>query len=493
MSGKESDLQWIIHVSCPKSSILWGALLLMLSIISVMNGAIIFILFPKRRLLSVGTTLILHLAIADFLLSATTLPQGIAVLLRSPLASSYLCQLTAFFNRFTHCTAIYLMTTLAACRCYGVIKPLMYRIHIRKSRVNRVCLTAWLFSFIFALLPLFGWGEYAILHGECLCTLDTHKYPYQWLVISVLFFLLPSIINTVMFLCTAKSFNNKNKKSAVLRSGESHGSYTLSSILGRKRKVTIISSKKTREIVESKKANPRTYSFELRRLKTSVLPSSVADNIIEHVESETAVSKNSNKAETDKNVGQPIVIEVVVDVHPDNTNVSNICQLENKAKTLEKPFDINPVNCEQLQKHNEDHPSKSKDNPKNITGKVKIQHLESDPNIIHNDAKESNSVESEATSDKTGGTSKESKQSTRKQKKKSFKIFIVLLLFASFEIFCGPVFCVRLYYLIKDIPVPPNASKIAQTLNAFNSFINPFLYAFLNKDIRRNLRNIFCC
>jgi len=473
----------------------------MLFIILLVNGGITLALFRKRRRLTVASTLIFHLTVADFMLSATTVPQSLAVLLRSPLASSWLCQLTAFFNRFAHCTSIYLITILTACRCYGIIKPLRYRIHIYKSKVNTVCFMAWFVSFGFALLPFLGWGKYEILDGECLCALDTHTYPHKWLVISVLFFILPSVINTLMFVCTVKSLKGKQKvcvsSNNLSQSESQHSVCKLSAMLGRKHKFFVVSSRRACESLELKELNQRTHSIELRRTKTPIQRLSFVDDskLPQQVVCENSSAIHSNSRSEETKPKQALKIEVTVDVHHYNANTSDMDENENNSKRTTNDISPDTYSANQLCVLHRKRPIiKSEQNYQNL-GNEKLLHLEIESHPLQNNQKESqddNSIKANFIK-RQKAISKNPGQPSRNHKKKGSKIFIVLLLFLCFEIFCGPIFLVRIYYIINQMPVPANTKKIAVTMNGFNSLINPFLYGLLDKEIRRKLMDILCC
>ncbi|KAK3753641.1 hypothetical protein QZH41_014754 [Actinostola sp. cb2023] len=207
------------------------------------NGSIIIVLARKLRRLTVGNLMILHLAVGDFLLLATSVPHVFLSMLRSPLIfEPFLCQWTAFFNRFFFALSMYLITVMAITRCYSVLKPFDYRANVFPSIVNRICLGAWLVCLILSMTPFFGWGEYEVIDGQCWCTVDSSKYPYNWFTFFSLVFALPMLVNILVFTSTVKVLISRKK-------------------IGHR-------EKKRKQTVEAKPASPGKLTFSKGEFKT---------------------------------------------------------------------------------------------------------------------------------------------------------------------------------------------------------------------------------
>jgi len=64
---------------------------------------------------------------------------------------------------------------------------------------------------------------------------------------------------------------------------------------------------------------------------------------------------------------------------------------------------------------------------------------------------------------------------------------LVILMFISFVLCCGPIFIVNSWYALTPESVPLKALVISRFLAALNSVLNPFLYGFISKEIRSNV------
>lgn len=508
MSENSSFTPWLIHVNCPKSYKQWGVAQIVLLLILYLNGSIIFALVKIRRL-SVSSLLVLHLAIADCLLSVTALPQTFAVLVRSPLASSFMCPMTAFFTRVTHSSSICLLTMLASCRCYSILKPLKYRVYFYKSRVNKLCLGAWFTSIAFSLLPLIGIGKYDIMDGQCWCTLDPMKHPYPWLSIFVLFYIFPSMINTLMFIGTIKVLLSQKPNVSLSetqrvekRKGFSSERPSMST-----RRSKIVSSKIVSENsnLEMETSSETTSKVQMTKFK-SLRSTSVEDSRFPETE-EPASALNKPQVKDNKQL-----IEVQAVVHNnimsarDTVDHENYVSCSGDKKVLDR---ITPANQELLLKTTiectRDKLEKT-ETPNSIDDIVieKQPFREITPvnqgllcKTVITNYPEQHLVElsfgdklekHEILRNSVDGNAKEKQPSSSmsKQKKKRFKVLIVFLLFMSFLVLCSPFFLVGGYSIINEKPVSSIAFNISMFMHTLNSLVNPFFYGLMNKKIRRH-------
>jgi len=213
MTGNTTELTWpLTYKNCIEGKAKRLTLFyVILSVILCLNGLVIFVLTRKVRRLSVYNTLILHLSLTDFILSASSTILTISILTSSQVVSSAICQIVHVVVRTTYNCSMYFIAILAACRCYGVLKPFSYRANIYPSKVNKICLTVWCFSFAFALTPIVGWGKYEPVKGQCTCSLDSHTYLGKWMETLTIFYIVPTLINILSLISTAVALANRNK------------------------------------------------------------------------------------------------------------------------------------------------------------------------------------------------------------------------------------------------------------------------------------------
>lgn len=88
------------------------------------------------------------------------------------------------------------------------------------------------------------------------------------------------------------------------------------------------------------------------------------------------------------------------------------------------------------------------------------------------------------------------KKLSRKSLKRDMRSCVVVLLFASFVVFCSPSsFIVWSVYALNPDAVLTSAFAFAWVMTAVNSLINPFLYGLMNEETRKEIRKILnvCC
>jgi hypothetical protein len=163
---------------------------------SFINASLIAALLRRASTLSCFNILVVHLATADLLVFLTTAP-FLVLTVQSPrhAFASVLCQGTAFFNRFTTISSMFILTVMSSSRFYSITKPFSYRIHVKPSKINVVCIFAWFLSLVLSVTPLMGWGEYEPMDGQCWCALDSAKYKYNYLTVLILAFCVPTTLN----------------------------------------------------------------------------------------------------------------------------------------------------------------------------------------------------------------------------------------------------------------------------------------------------------
>jgi len=543
---------------------------------AVFEWSIIFVLVYRLRRLSIGNTLILHLTVADFLVSLSGIPHALTVLTQSPLASSYLCELTAFSHRFSYFSSIHLLTILTACRCYGVARPFKYRLQIRRSRVNKACLGAWLFSLIFASTSLLGWGEYEVIDGQCWCAVDSHKHPIQWMVTLVMFYILPTIINSVMFIATAVFIKTRSttiltttttKKFPSTRNKISRTS-TTSSSLQRSDGIEVYpegvhgtftsksrdKSPRTDKTLHSENPNnstPNVAECCSKEIQQSPLQTGVksAESEVEHkgkqqtcqkirvqVDINTCRGHNSSADDIFSTRTQNKKTHKIhyqrksskIEIHLETINEQEACPVtknieeddkideENKHRNKSKLYQGTMTHIDKQQKGTaqqcptNDHDSKDTGEKCNEN----IEEHESCSNKIkfkednrRNDSYETMKLRHETSNQKQREDTtinqfstgiKDNTNTTDKQfhvgksPKKDLKMLILVLLFSSYAVLCGPSFFVKTIYAIIPSSVPDNAFLISSLMNTLNALTNPFLYGLMSNEIRTELRKLLC-
>ena len=113
---------------------------------------------------------------------------------------------------------------ISAERLIAVMHPLRHRTIVTRSRLKRVIAFVWIFSVLFALLPLFGWNRSpGLAYTATLpyCTNDAiQTKEYQELMVGICVIIL--IANCCMFIPVARvAFRSSNDLSKISQSGSS--------------------------------------------------------------------------------------------------------------------------------------------------------------------------------------------------------------------------------------------------------------------------------
>lgn len=164
---------------------------------SVMNLSVIAALLRpgKTAILNGFSLLVVHLAFADLMVFFTAAPFLLLSVKNQELAfTTAVCKATAFCNRFSTVSSIFILTVMAGFRFFSITRPFSYRIHVNARRINITCGISWVFSFVLSVTPFLGWGEYERIQGQCWCALDSAKYKLNFGIVLVLAFCIPTTL-----------------------------------------------------------------------------------------------------------------------------------------------------------------------------------------------------------------------------------------------------------------------------------------------------------
>lgn len=489
---------WIIHIHCPKFKAKRLAFIIFfLFVLSFLNGSIILVLVRKHHRLSIVNTLILHLSTADFMVSSTSIAQAVLAMFGSPLASGFFCKVGGFIARFTYCSSISLITIMAISRCYSVVKPIEYHTNISRSQVNKICFGAWGLSLISSATPIFGWAKYEPSHyGQCMCTFNSHNYPYNWFIFCFVFYAFPSIVNIVVFGWTAKVFVRRN----------------------------IITSAKKQ--IENEK-----------RSQTSTVPNS--DLSTTTTATSTGVCFDTLNDGIGNQTSNMVVVEVHADIHTSGESENQACQQAKRGSKIRPrvwfkqankiggereidtkqieateeitidaeihivtEFDATEEDITQIDTKKIDQIAERKESEIAIQAEIvdvvsDSMDTEEDIMKIEEDVPSTTNTERVPPLQRYNPDSTQTPQrlqpTTRKKVISRHKVLLVAIFCASFVLLCGPTFFVKSWYALQPLSVPEIAFSISSLISFVNLVINPFLYGLLSQEIRSDIRKLLCC
>jgi len=350
-------------------------------------------------------------------------------------------------------------------------------------------------------MPLLGWGEYGVIDGHCWCSLNPNKDTLNWMVVLAMFYLIPTVLTSAMFVATGLSFKAqrnrilamKNQDIASRPSKNISSSITFSS-LQRSDGVEVYpeGARGTFTPKTPDQILPCTESHHSVHTTNTATLSDYCCEDLQQSQLETAEKSSEAEVEHENEQQTCEKIRVQVDI---NTCGINLAHKDKQVHIKKHSVYFHKGNCSsQTETHletieeiascsNETSYEEKKDENQNTTKRRQGLHMKerkNTPEQIPTFLRENKNA------------FKEEKQPTSRGPKRDVKMGILVLLFSSYALLCGPSFFVRTIYSFNPNAVPRNAFLVALFMNTLNSFTNPFLYGFMSYDIRTEIRKLLC-
>ncbi|KXJ11620.1 hypothetical protein AC249_AIPGENE10573 [Exaiptasia diaphana] len=432
-------------------------------------------------------------------------------------------------------SSIYFITIMAACRCYSVTKPFQYRANVMLSKINKICFGAWCFALVLAVMPLIGWGEYEpAAYGQCRCSFNSYKYPYNWFIYCLLTYVIPIVLNSVFLIAITKTLQSQRHKMKAIRINRARNVFAsfkksqidvnfprekgVCHVIGYKEEVETSSSTKSKAFQRCENVQGIIKNIEVHRnpsdsqespticlgnqetgekvpkVKIRKSRSSTSSESNDgHNKTEERNEENFEKAETRSR-------QEFLQPHQESAGLHNIAvksRNENQADLESKDERRKGENKKKVETMThcqlgfQQHLESITFHPRNaINGIRNENHLES---IVKDERCSSENEENLGiTMDQGNNTVTRALKTQHKQVSKDFKVLVIALVFSSFVVLCSPTAVVRSWYALSPDAVPLNAFNVVDFLGAVNSLANPFLCALLSKEIRSDIKKLYC-
>ncbi|KXJ13811.1 hypothetical protein AC249_AIPGENE4862 [Exaiptasia diaphana] len=377
---------------------------------------------------------------------------------------------------------MYFITILAIVRCYAVLKPYKYRVNCVPSRVHKICAAAWVWALVFALMPYVGFGKYES-HGSCYCLLDTKKYPYSWLFYCIVNYIIPTVVNGVAFVSTAKKLKIKDNFTTP--------NYALNSLPVKSASpLSLLRSKRNKSVLNEPFEMQDTTTVEVTDEPATIFPDpsgeierkSPIDNKLTvkvniEIDPDSAAQQRYSTKRNSKQNQRKSVIRIMPMSEPhlqsiddSKVEVGKICTVQ-ASGTFEEPsktkkeHDIHLLNI-----------TKKKSDLENTTRDNENQNPEELRSIPNQFSQQFDHIK---------------KHQRKKSAKKDKQVLKIALFFLSYVLFYGPMVVFRSWYAVMPEDVPKTALAAAQILPSVNSLINPFIYGYLSEEIRHDIKQLF--
>ncbi|CAC5385363.1 OPN4 [Mytilus coruscus] len=162
---------------------------------------------------------VLNLAVGDALLIVANIPLLVISSFRAQWIGGVIgCRLFAFFGGLSGFVCINTLTVLAIERCVVITCHLTYNNRLSNPGVVLLCVTVWIYSTVWSVLPYLGWGGHMMEGSRTSCTFDyftkTMNNRTYLIIISVSYL---KIVTVVFSRQREISHSQSNSKAVCLR------------------------------------------------------------------------------------------------------------------------------------------------------------------------------------------------------------------------------------------------------------------------------------
>nr|QIW86025.1 opsin L9 [Neogonodactylus oerstedii] len=218
------DMLPLVHThwyQFPPMNPLWYGLLgftiTILGILSICgNFVVVWVFLNTKTLCSAANTLVVNLAISDFIMMFTMFPPMAYNCFAGTWAFGPLfCEIYGFLGNLCGCVSIYSMVWITLDR-YNVIVKGVSSTPMRRRKAALQLFFTWAFSIAWCLFPLFGWNRYVPEGNMTACGTDyltddlsSRSYLYAY---SVWVFFGPFILIVYCYICIVKAVITHEKQ-----------------------------------------------------------------------------------------------------------------------------------------------------------------------------------------------------------------------------------------------------------------------------------------
>lgn len=179
-------------------TIIIGAILVSVFIASLVANASVFVVFSKRKTLSISNRFVANLTICNCLNTVFVTPVAVTSLLANQwLFGTFWCVCTGFMMNVLVSASIFTLAVISIDRYCAVVTPLHYSMLLTSRRCYGFIICIWVAAIFISAPPLFGWNAIEFQLDKMVCTVkwsSSTKYDSHYTFFLISFsFLLPLI------------------------------------------------------------------------------------------------------------------------------------------------------------------------------------------------------------------------------------------------------------------------------------------------------------
>ncbi|XP_077998855.1 alpha-1A adrenergic receptor-like [Glandiceps talaboti] len=148
-----------------------ASILTTICLIAIFGNTLLWIVIIRsRHLRTTSNALVLCLSGADVLVSTVNMPVTIVTIINEDwVFSDTLCVCLGFINMVTFITSVMSLGLISINRYVLIVHPQKFKNIYNRRSILFMVQGVWLLSALLGSPPLFGWAEYAYLHGQSFC------------------------------------------------------------------------------------------------------------------------------------------------------------------------------------------------------------------------------------------------------------------------------------------------------------------------------------
>lgn len=159
------------HILTSMETTVMGALLLLVFLASLVANAFVFVVFCKRKSLSMSNRFVANLTVCNCLNTLLIMPFAfVSLLAKGWIFGSFWCMCTGFFMNVFVSASIFTLVVISIDRYFAVVTPLHYTMRLTSRRCMGMILVIWVAAVLVAFPPLVGWNNIRFQSDKIVCT-----------------------------------------------------------------------------------------------------------------------------------------------------------------------------------------------------------------------------------------------------------------------------------------------------------------------------------
>lgn len=211
------------------NTIFMSILILIIFFTSLVGNGLVCLVFYKRpNLLSISDRFIINLTVCNLISTIFVMPfVFVTIIAKNWIFKDIWCQATGFMMNTIIAASTLTLVVISFDRYAAVVTPLHYTMRVTSKRATLMIGGVWVVAVTSAIPPLFGWDQYAYLHGNIVCTfLSQCKNTlerYYALCMVMLYFVLPLIVLLWVYIVifrAARTSSERVRRNSIVQNND---------------------------------------------------------------------------------------------------------------------------------------------------------------------------------------------------------------------------------------------------------------------------------